>query len=380
MRSSRRRIVVWVTSSLAAMLVAAAVIAFVVPHSPSEPEGIPTGAVPTGDAVPKATTSQSRYGALDGSATHLLMATETRNTGVPVIGREDGRTRSVLRSDGLITPVPPNWQVSLLGDVPVFLHLDTVPGNLAKLASISWRLPDTNQTGDVSVPTGAGFLTTAPGGWVLQARIGFNPARGDGTIQHLTRYTTSGAKTDLGVPFPDGAPFAVETTDAGILAWSFPSDGGDSVPDGKIKYRLWSGGGWRVMNPKAPEQAELLCTQPSTTLVACSAESALLSRVYSLPGGATNEITPPVACDSPSVATATGFLTIEHSGQGATCRDGRLVFIAKDGTITKSSRIYDRLHSPVLAFGRIIVDENREHRLLALRGVQDPSPQVIAGR
>jgi hypothetical protein len=29
---------------------------------------------------------------------------------------------------------------------------------------------------------------------------------------------------------------------------------------------------------------------------------------------------------------------------------------------------------------RIMVDENREHRLVALRTVQDDAPQVIAGR
>jgi hypothetical protein len=361
-----------------AILLVAAVVALLVPRAAAD-QGLPPGVLPTGAAVPQAAGSQTRYRAIAGSATHLLMATENRDTGVPVTGREDGRTRSVLRSDGRVVPVPPNWQASLLGDVPLFVHLDTERLDLSKTTGISWRLPEAGGSGTVPTPAGTRLLALAPGGWVTARQIGFNPERNAGAVLRLTRYRTSGARTDLGVPFPDGAPFAVQATDAGVLAWSDPSDGGDSVPDGRIEYRPWSGGGWRLLDPGDPERAELGCTQPSTALVACGADGDRGLRVYALPHGATRDLARST-CDDPSVATTTGFLTIEISRPHSSCRAGRLVFIAKDGTTTRSTAVYDRFHTPVLAFGRIIVGEAGEHRLLALRTAQDEHPRVVAGR
>ena len=344
---------------------------------PGPAVGLPTGRPPTGSAVPKAASTLSRYGAIQGSPTHLLYATVSTNTGVPVVGREDGGERTVLRSDGRVTAVPTGWRASVLGDVPLFLRLEPV-GAFGHFTRIAWRLPEQVRAGSVPLPAGSTFAGFAPGGWLIQTRIGTAHDRRDGPILQLSRFSTDGTRTDLGVPFPDGAPFAVQVTTAGVLAWSAPSDGGDLVADGKIRYRAWDTTSWRTLNPSGPEQNELLCTTASPALVSCGTETSAAPRVYSLPSGTTSSLRRS-GCGDPQIATRTGFLAITSSSTSSSCPDGRLVLTARDGARTTSTRVFDRFHAPVLAFGRIIVDEDREHRLLALRTVGD-TPQVVVGR
>jgi hypothetical protein len=374
---------IWIGAAALALAVVLAVVGvrLLAPSGAGAPPGpaagLPAGRAPTGSAVPKAASALSRYGAIEGSATHLLYATVSRNTGVPVVDRVDSGERYVLRSDGRLTAVPTGWRATVLGDVPLLLRLEPV-GDYAHFTRIAWRLPEQSGSGSVPLPAGSTFAGFAPGGWLTQTRIGIAHDRQDGPIERLTRFTTDGTRTDLGVPFPDGAPAALQVTTSGVLAWSAPSDGGDLVPDGKIKYRAWSASSWRTLNPSDPEQSELLCTTASPALVSCGTESSATPRVYSLPSGKSSSLRQS-GCGDPQVATMTAFLAITSSGTSASCPAGRLVLTARDGTRTTSTRVFDRFHGPVLAFGRIIVDENREHRLLALRTVGD-TPQVVVGR
>jgi hypothetical protein len=207
-------------------------------------------------------------------------------------------------------------------------------------------------------------------------------------VDRLERVLVSGRRIDLGIPFPEGAPYTVLTSASGVVAYSTAGDGGEYPPDGRIRFRPWEGGSWRTLNPGDPPQGEIACSTASARLLACDAVGADRRRrtlVLRLPGGSRSVLAPPpgfpLSCAATQVATAEGFLGITQDLRlgGPACPAGRLSWRSTSGATTLSDRVYDRFHAPVVAFGRIVVAERREHRLLALESVDD-EPQVLVGR
>ncbi|RIX30528.1 hypothetical protein [Amnibacterium setariae] len=353
--------------------------------------------------MPRAPSPLARYGAIAGSDSWLRYAWTTRDDRVPVAADAlpyPRRERALLDRGGRVLAVPREAAVSLLGDEPLLLRLARAPrfatsdalGNPGdRPLAMRWRLPASGRTGTAFLAPHASVVGFGPdASWVTATTV----RRGGGVdtnlapVDRLERVSTSGQRIDLGIPFPEGAPYTVITGESGVVAYSTAGDGGDHPPDGRIRFRAWEGGAWRTLNPGDPPQGEITCSTASARLLACDAVGADRRRralVLRLPGGTRAVLAPPPgvpqSCATTQVATAEGFLGITQGFRidGRACPAGRLSQRSAVGATTLSDRVYDPFHAPVLAFGRIVVAERREHRLLALETV-DGEPQVLVGR
>jgi hypothetical protein len=362
-----------------------------------------SGRLPTGDAVPRSPSPTARYGAIAGSDSWLLYAQTTRDDKVPVVASDlpyPRNPRYLLDGAGRRLAVPQEAAVSLLGDEPLLLQLARPPRFRTSAAlgngtdrpiGLRWKLASSGAAGPAQLPPHSVVTAFGPAdSWVTATTVGRG---GEDTqfapVDRLTQYFPSGRRVDLGVPFPQGAPYALTVSGSGLVAYSSAGDGGDYAPTGQIRFHPWSTGTWRTLNPGDPPQGEIDCSPASERFLDCRlagpGDEGYRTLRLGLQDGSRRVVTVPRAfpagCARAQAATETGFLGIVSDTEvaGRSCPAGALSRISLDGSVTLSTRVYDRFHAPVIAFGHIVVDEYREHRLLALGGIDD-TPQVVVGR
>ncbi len=332
------------------------------------------GTPPVGDAVPARKSSSARYAAIEGSPTHLVYAMTTKDSSMPFRPRLGGNPsdvddRFVLRSDGRIITVPRGWDVGLMGDTPLFTRPEGLNG-IGQASRLRWRLPEQGKEGVVALDRRS--LAGPSAGGVLESRF-VGSAGEAGALAPIYRLILhrlpDGPDLDLGIPHPDGAPYATAVSADGLLTYSAPSDGGDAVPDGQVRYRAWDATSWRTLNPGAPARPYVFCDLARVLAVCQFGESAPDS-VFRVANGTKVSTAKQPSYDRGRIVTDGGFIGIT----GSTLMQSNL-----QGQVVRSPNNYDRFHPPVIAFGRIIVDETGEHRLLALAHV-DARPKVVVGR
>jgi hypothetical protein len=397
-RRDPRRVAVIVALALVAVLAggSALLLSF---RTGEDSASSPGGAMPTGDAVPRSPSALTRYGAIAGSASWLLYAQTSRNDKVPVTAEASPYPRNqryLLDVHGRRTAVPVEAAVSLLGVEPLLLQLATAPRfkNIGALrndsgASIAlrWSLSSSGRSGTAALAPHSSVVTFGPdSSWVTATPVGQGDADTQfAPIERLVQHFPSGREVDLGTPFPQGAPYSLRPGPSGLVAYSDAGDGGDYPPTGQIRFRPWSGGAWRTLNPGYPPQGEIDCSPAWGKLLLCGlvgpGKAGFRSVLFRLPAGTSTVLRPQRSrdCASLQTTTETAFLGIVGPGGASSCPAGKLLQLSPTGRLAFSTRAYDQFHAPVVAFGHIVVDEYREHRLLALTTI-DAEPQILVGR
>ena len=325
-------------------------------------------------AAPKAHT---RYSALAGSATHLLYDTVLS---AKVNGSSADNPTFVLDDTGRRTRVPTGWSASLLTDRPLFIRDVKIKG----VPSVRWRYPESGRSGTTAIPKGSVRSAAVPDGWLTSVRTFVDSSNGDyGFKEHLTRWTNGAVSTDLGVPNPTAAPFDLAVSDTGLIAFSYPGDGGDFQPDGTVKYMAWSAPGvWTTLFP-SPGTAnkgvyDIQC-KLSSALASCSVEDPTQSLLFPV-----SHLTRPAVvvrgsrCDqyggTPLAASTVWTVQVASSG----CRVGTLARYTLSGKLQRSTRTYAAVE-PVIAMHRIVVASKDRRTLFILTSVEG-TPKRLIGR
>jgi hypothetical protein len=210
---------------------------------------------------------------------------------------------------------------------------------------VRWRDLRTGKHGVGKLPAGDDYFAAAPGGWLATR----TPSPGTpGGALHVVRYTTGGAVTDLGAPFPAGVPTTVlRRGSAGVLAVSAgdPERASEDGVTGAFRYMPYDAPGkWRDLFTPKPAAAAY-CDGPSKTAVVCEAyridPSHGGSVLIPLAGG------PRRWLDSHRKACQTVGLTVVGSSAfgratstGRGCIRGQIVQLTSRGVLKTSKRTY----------------------------------------
>lgn len=246
---------------------------------------------------------------------------------------------------------------------------------------VRWRNLRTGKHGVAELPAGDDYFAAAPGGW-LATRT--SPSGTAGGAAHVVRYTTAGAVTDLGAPFPAGVPTTVlRRGSAGVLAVSAgdPERPSEDGVTGAFRYvRYDEPGRWRdIFRPKPAAKA--YCEKPSKSSVVCEAYGIDRSHggsvLIPLAGGPRRWLdSHPKACQTIAltVVGSSAFSKVTSTGRG--CVRGQVVQLTAHGVLTTSKRTYGTRGNVAAGLGGFLFASKDQRKILRLTSAGG-TPRVI---
>jgi hypothetical protein len=203
------------------------------------------------------------------------------------------------------------------------------------------------------------YVNASPTGWVYVGG-------GDDYVPHLMSETFDGKVSDLGPTLPAFDEVGLTTSAKGVVAYG-ASDDNDTDP-AEAMYMSWSDPGnfHTLYNPPYQEN---YCPGLNSKVAVCMNDDSRLDLLPLTDHG--TKVSKLLSCLSDPTAYGTSAIFLSFYG----CNKGRLGAMRASGKIVRSTRRFAP-HSLQTAFRRIIVANQSQTKILALKGVQK-KPKVL---
>ena len=204
------------------------------------------------------------------------------------------------------------------------------------------------------------YVDASPTGWVYLEY-------GDDYVGHLMSETFDGKVSDLGPTLPAFDEVGLTTSANGVVAYG-ASDDNETDP-AEAMYMSWSDPGnfHTLYNPSYQEN---YCPDLDSKVAVCLERDDFHLDLLPLTDHGSN-VSKLLSCSSDATAYRTSAIFLSFYG----CNKGRLGAMLASGKIKKSTRRFAP-HSLQTALGRIIVANQSQTKILALKGVQK-KPKVL---